>query len=366
MNIHSRRARVLAAVLMAWSACAAAQQSQAGPGAASAAPPITLQQTIALALERHPLLRAAGHEVAAGAADVEQAGRLPNPELAWLREGQQAGDRTTTVQINQPIELGGKRSARIALAEGGLDLANIELALRRQAIRADAIDAYFGVLAAEERRRLADLGAALAARSSSVASSRVAAGKVAPLEAARARLAQAEARAEGERAGADLASARAALAALIGADKATQALAPSGADALPEAEALDALLRRGAEAAEVRRAQARLALRRAQAGVERAARIPDLTLSVGSQRDDQVGRRQAVLGIAVPCRCSTATAAVSPPRANAHRRPRPSWRRHGWRPAARWLRRMRVTCRRAARRSCSNARSRPRRARSTN
>lgn len=310
MKIHPVRARVLAAALVAWSACAPAQPLQARPAAAGAPPSIapaqpdaaalTLAQALALALERHPLLRAARHEVAAGAAELAQAARLPNPELAWLREGEQAGARTTTVQLNQPIELGGKRAARVALAQGGLDLAETELALSRQSLRADTVDAYFAVLAAEERRRLAAAATGLAARSSGVAAGRVAAGKVSPIEAAKARLAQADARLEGERAGAELAAARAALAALVGEAAAARPLAPSGAAALPEAVPLEALARRAGAAAEVRRAERRLALRRAEAGVERAARIPDLTLSVGSQRDDQVGRRQAVVGIALP------------------------------------------------------------------
>jgi cobalt-zinc-cadmium efflux system outer membrane protein len=254
-----------------------------------------------MAIARHPLLRAAGHEVAAGEADVDQAGRLPNPELAWLREGEQAGARTTTVQLNQPIELGGKRGARVELAQGGLALARTELALRRQAIRADAIDAYHAVRAAQERAQLAAASVALAARGSSIARGRVAAGKVSPIEAAKARLAQAEAQAEDQRAAAELTIARTQLAALIGAAAAQRPLAAVDADALPDAEPLEALLRRGLDdAAEVRRAQGRLAVQRAQLGVERAARIPDLTLSVGSQRDDQAGRRQAVVGIAVP------------------------------------------------------------------
>jgi outer membrane protein, heavy metal efflux system len=319
MKIHSGRARVLAAALMAWCGGAAAQlhgpapsAMAAAPFAASSGPPaaaqdtLDLQAAIALALERHPLLRAASHEVAAGEADLDQAGRLPNPELAWLREGDQTGFRTTTVQLNQPIELGGKRGARVALAQEELGLARTELALRRQALptrplTTDAIDAYYAILAAQERSRLALATVELAARSTGVAGGRVAAGKVSPIEAARARLAQAEAKADGERAGAELAIARANLAALVGAAAAGRPLAAADAAALPEAEPLEALLRRGADdAAEVRRARGRAAVQQAQANVERAARIPDLTLSVGTQRDDQVGRRQAVVGLAVP------------------------------------------------------------------
>jgi cobalt-zinc-cadmium efflux system outer membrane protein len=48
--------------------------------------------------------------------------------------------------------------------------------------------------------------------------------------------------------------------------------------------------------------QARLDVRRftALADLEQAKRIPDLTLTVGGMRDQQLGRNQAVIGISVP------------------------------------------------------------------
>lgn len=298
MSTYHRRLSVLLVV----SALAFGGSSAAAPlhgAAAGTAQALDLQSAIRLALEQ-PRLRAAGHEAAASEAAIDQAGRYPNPTLEYLREGEQAGTRTTTIQINQPIELGGKRRARVALAEGEAALARSDLAALRQEVRAEVIAAFYGVLVARERQELASQLAALAERSVDVAARQVAAGKVPPIDATRARLAALEARTELNTAGAELVLARTRLGALVGRPGDSLELATQSDEALPRLAPLPVLLARAAEAAPVRRARAALAAQDAQAQVERAARVPDVTLSVGSQRADEVGRRQAVLGLSVP------------------------------------------------------------------
>jgi cobalt-zinc-cadmium efflux system outer membrane protein len=92
------------------------------PFAAQAAPistsmqPLTLDAAIALALRLNPTLRAAGQEVAAQQGALTQAGARPNPELELLREGTRGDSRTTTALLTIPVELGGKRAARIDAA----------------------------------------------------------------------------------------------------------------------------------------------------------------------------------------------------------------------------------------------------------
>jgi cobalt-zinc-cadmium efflux system outer membrane protein len=283
-----RPARMPAAFLFAF-LVAGGVAAQPAPTVAVAAP-LTLADAIRRALEQ-PAVRAAAHEVAAGDAGVSQAGNYPNPALSWLREGQQAGTRSSTVQISQPIELGGKRQARIALARSEADVARSELALRRRAIRADLIAAWYTVLVAQDSQALAQELAGLAQRSVDVAARRVAAGKVSPIDATRARLGALDAATEQTRTRGELEIARARLGALVG--------------AAPEAMALPALRARLANSGAVARARSQLAAQEAQAGVERAARVPDLTVTLGSQREDvpelgTAGRRQAVFGISVP------------------------------------------------------------------
>jgi cobalt-zinc-cadmium efflux system outer membrane protein len=293
MFIHPGRRFVPAVVLALTCGIAAAQ----GPATSI---PLDLPAAIALAVERHPALRAAAHEASASAAAIEQAGRLPNPELAYLREGHRAGARTTTVQVNQPLELGGKRKARVAIAQGAFDLAASDQALRRQALRADVIDAFYTTLIAQERVQLAQATVDLAGNSLKAADGRVAAGKVSPVEASKARVAQADARVEHDRAVADLAIARNALGGLVGEPLDARALAGGTVTTLPPVEPLPALVQRAAGALSVRRARQQVTYRQAQADAERAARVPDVTLTVGSQRDDQLAHRQAVVGLAIP------------------------------------------------------------------
>ena len=290
MTIQPKRLPMLAALfLYAWSGGAAAQALQAAS--------IDLPTAIRLALAQ-PAVRAAAHEVAASDAAAGQAGSYPNPTLEYLREGQQAGTRTTTIQINQPIELGGKRRARVALAEGSASLARSELAARRQEIRADVIAAFYGLQVARERQGVAQSLLDLVRRSVDVAARRVAAGKISPIDETRARLAAVDAASAVNGAKGELAIARARLGALIGQPGDAIALAPSSIEQLPDARPRAALLADDTTA--VRRARGQLAAQLAQADVERVAHIPDVTVSIGSQRDDEVGRRQAVVGLSVP------------------------------------------------------------------
>ena len=288
MNTSLRIAVCVAASALAWR-CGAA-----GPTTT----PIDLPTAIRLALDQ-PAARAAAHEVAASRALVEQADRLPNPELSWLREGQQAGTRTTTVQINQPVELGGKRRARVAVAQQAAGLAQVDWQARRQDIRADVIAAWHDVHIAAHRREVAQALTELARRTVDVAGKRVAAGKISPIDETRARLAAVDAATALAQAEAALTIARTRLGALVGQPADTLVLAADSAP-LPDVEPLAALLARAGESTAIRRARGQFASRQAQADAERAARVPDVTLSVGTQRDDQVGRRQAVVGLSVP------------------------------------------------------------------
>ena len=253
---------------------------------------IDLSTAIRLALDQ-PAARAAMHAAQASAALVDQADRLPNPELTYLREGHEAGTRTTTVQLNQPIELGHKRRARVARAQEEAGLARIEAEVRRQAIRADVIAAYHDVLIAGHRQALAQALTDLAARTVDVAGKRVAAGKISPIDETRARLAAVDATTAHTQAIAALTIARTKLGALIG--RSTVALVDDS-DRLPDA----ASVATADASVAVRRARGQLAARQAQADVERAARMPDVTVSIGTKRDDQIGRRQAVVGLSLP------------------------------------------------------------------
>ncbi|MDR1462171.1 MAG: TolC family protein, partial [Azoarcus sp.] len=140
-----------------------------------------LAAAIELALSANPELSAAARELQASEGALLQAGLRPNPEISVLVEDtQHKSTRTTTVQIDQPVELGGKRAARIELAKRGREAAAAGLDAKRLEIRANVTGAFFDVLAAQQRVRQAEDLAALAQKATQAASRRVTAGKISP------------------------------------------------------------------------------------------------------------------------------------------------------------------------------------------
>ena len=129
-GIHNRRASAVAAglVFALTAGTASAQALPTVPGHArsanggeqiEAATPLSLQEAIALALEGNLDLTVAQREIEAVEGQVIQGRVRPNPELAYSLEDQRTPTRTQSVQINLPIELGGKRKG-VAHRSGNL------------------------------------------------------------------------------------------------------------------------------------------------------------------------------------------------------------------------------------------------------
>ena len=195
---------------------APAEPARLPPATAEPAAPLTLQQALALALSANADLAVAAREIEATQAAVLQSKTRPNPELSALIEDTRAATRTTTLLLSQPIEMGGKRAARIGAAERGRDVATADLRARRAELRATVVVAFRDVLAAQERVKLASDSAELARRASDAAAKRVQAGKVAPVEETKARVAEAGARLDAAQAQSQLRVARQGLSATWG------------------------------------------------------------------------------------------------------------------------------------------------------
>jgi cobalt-zinc-cadmium efflux system outer membrane protein len=273
------------------------------PGASKVEPaaPLNLASAIELALSANAELAAAARELQAVEGTVIQAGIRPNPEISTLVEDtQKRATRTTTLQINQPIELGGKRAARIESAERGRDVAAADLAAKRLEIRAATVAAFFDVLVAQERIRLAEALLELAQRATLTASRRVMAGKVSPVEETKARVAEASVRVEFNLAKGELAAARKRLAATWGNPVPRFERADGRTEVLPPLPSSEELVARLAAAPALARARLEADRRSALAEVERTRRIPNVTVSVGAQRVEELGRDQAIVGLSVP------------------------------------------------------------------
>jgi len=296
--------------LRGW-ACAIALAIPAACALAADPAPLTLEQAIARAFAANPSLRAVSHGVAIADAEREQAGAAPNPELSYLREGSD----TRTVQLSQTVELGGKRGARIGMADRQRQLASDALAVQRAALRSDVTGAYLEALVAAQRVELAQAELDLAAQATSAATRRVTAGKISPIEQTRSSVAEAGARLELTQARATLSLARRKLGALLGNPnhglEPNPGVRPGGSDpvfglsqpALVEAPLppLQELLAKLDDSPALRHAQSNVGHAEAQVKLERAKRVPDITFTLGSKREAaDPSRSMTVAGVAIP------------------------------------------------------------------
>jgi cobalt-zinc-cadmium efflux system outer membrane protein len=261
---------------------------------------LTLQQALELAATRSFAVSAAQRELEASDGALRQAGSYRNPELSATVEDTRRATRTTTATMDFPLELGGKRGARVSAAQRSRDLAQVELNNARAQLRASVTAAYFAVLVTQERAQLASNSAELAASAAAAVSKRVSAGKVSPVDATRAQVDHANAQLEATEAQAELVTARHTLASLWGDAEPQFDVVAGDTAALPERAPLAELARQLDAAPLLLAARAEVERRKALIDVEQSKASPDLTLSVGAKRDNELGRTQAIVGISVP------------------------------------------------------------------
>ena len=262
---------------------------------------LTLERAQALAASRSFAVSAAQRDVDASDGAARQAGAHRNPELNASVEDTRRATRTTTATVDFPIELGGKRAARVGAAERARELAQAELGIAKAQLRADVVRAFFSVLVAQERVALTAHSADLAARGTDAVGKRVAAGKVSPVDELRARVDQANAQLEAAEAGAELQGARQTLAALWGEPELPFSQVQGDIEDAARPPLPTADLARELDASpDLLASRLEIDRRRALVDVERSKGIPDLTVSVGAKRDNELGRTQAIVGLSVP------------------------------------------------------------------
>ncbi|CAM4258454.1 TolC family protein [Bordetella muralis] len=261
---------------------------------------LTLEQALSMALERNPMLAASKYEASAGDGLVTQAGLMPNPSLDIGVDDTQEATRTTTALLNMPIELGGKRAARVTAAELSRDIAKQDVNSARATLRASVIAAFFDLAVAQESVRVADDNVEIAASALRLAERRVAAGKAPPLESSKAGVAMANARIEARAAKENLLNARRNLAVLWGENDPKFDSVEADIDLLPARGTLDALRAELAGSPILQSGRMAVDLGQALIEVEKSKRYPDITVSVGVARDNEVGRNKPQIGISIP------------------------------------------------------------------
>ena len=245
--------------------------------------PLTLDEAMAIALPVSPALAAArlGREEAQARRDVARL--RPNPELNVERTNDLPHDAAS---LSVPIERGGKRARRVALAEAQASRGEAEIARLVAETRNQVRRAYFALAAAQ--RRLAESAELqrLAENAADAARARFEAGDVPRLDVLQAELSAVQAASEADKARGLLAGARSDLNALLGRSLNSPVTASTGLDA-GVAPPVDAAVRLAlASSTELSVLDLGVAEQQAQVELARAEAVRDLTADAGVLHDN--------------------------------------------------------------------------------
>lgn len=261
---------------------------------------LTLDEAIRLALEHSPTVAAARREIEATEGQILQGSLRPNPDIAYAAEDMRHASRSSTAQLDIPIETAGKREARIEAAQRGRIVAVSDLGSAQLRLRTAVTAAFFDVLAAQELTALAKQTVLLAQRATDIASKRVTAGKVSPVEETRARVAEAGVRVSLLQAESQLRNARHRLSGLWGNPEPRFTEVSGELDRLMASPDLDVVQRRLAASPLLERAQRELERRRSLVSLEQRRAVPDVSFSVGMKRQETLSGDQVLVGVKVP------------------------------------------------------------------
>ena len=299
----------IAAAILAAASCTSLVQAQTAPSASvaeAAGAALTLSAALLEAERNAPARDVANAGLRAAAAARTVAGLRPNPAITidvenFAGSGAYGGTEAieTTTALELPLELGGKRSARVAVAEAQLARAGVTAAATRADLRQVVIDAYLAAVAGEARLANARRELEVAESGLAAADARVKAGRASPLERQRAEVTHVIAKNEVAQAERRLTAARANLGARIG-QPVIGALDRAWFERIdgygPPAD------RAAAGTLALAAAEAELATADAQVRLARANRVPDLRVSAGARRIAESDDTAAVVGLSIPLR----------------------------------------------------------------
>lgn len=261
----------------------------------------TFQQLLQQSLSNAPALLEQAAHVRAASGDAQQARAWLNPSISAVSEnigGNQSGginQRQDTYTVTQPIDLGGKRIARIEAGERVLAAVQARSQQAQITFSAKLAVAYATAEAMQLRKDIAGEELMRAKDDLLVAEALVKAGREAELRVVQAQSSVASAQATEQAAIADAIEAMERLSALVGAKESYTSIAHPfliGASGYrPE------LMATSADAPAVITAVAEREAWSAQAGLEEKRWFPDIGLSVGLRKFSGTGDNTMLIGI---------------------------------------------------------------------
>ncbi len=144
---------------------------------------MTADQAVRIALENNDELAAERKVVDSAKGLLKQAGLRANPSVEFNRREQIGGpDNNTIIGAGLPLELGGRRSARVRVAEAELALRENQVANRERLLAAEVRMKFGEALAQAFRLKVIDDLLASATAEFLLVQARVTEGKIAPLD----------------------------------------------------------------------------------------------------------------------------------------------------------------------------------------
>lgn len=266
--------------------------------------PLTLDEALRRTADADPRLRSAEAGVDAAEAGVQQAGVRRNPVLDLELENFGGSDTLrgldgseSTFRLSQQVERGGRRNARVALADRELDAAGREALVRRLDVFEEAQRAYYDAVAADALVEIAAERLKTAEELLRSVDRRVAAARDPLMAGARAAAGTGEARIAHERALRDAAIARATLASFWSGDE-TFALSEASLEIPDDPGHSHELPADGGP--DVSRVEAAKARAVAAVRLERSRGFADPVVSVGVRRLEQTDETGLVAGLSIP------------------------------------------------------------------
>lgn len=269
---------------------------------------LTLDQALALALARNKELISCSLEVRSQEAETLQVGLSPNPDLSVEVEdfggsAERRGFKTaaTTFGISQLIETGGKRTRRVKEASLRTDLSGWDFESKRLDLITETTRCFIAVLAAQEKLTVAEEGVRLAQQAYETIGEQVEKGDLPPSEKYNVEIDSSMAELEKEKAIRNLKVARKRLATMWNdANPSFDKVEEGRLDRIqspPTQEELKPFIEQNPDLA---RWKTEIAQRKAELSLERANRVPDLTLGGGIRRYNDTDDGVMVLSVSVP------------------------------------------------------------------
>ena len=266
---------------------------------------LTLEQAIAVALEKSPVLAASSSRASASDAARSQAGALPNPELSLEAEniyGDYDGfeNAEVTYGISQLVELPGKRGSRIKIADAEKEKSHFA----RDAAQLDLIYgvtvAYADLAAVQQDVYILGEEHNLASEVLESVAAKVEAGREPPIQKNKAEIERTASQIALERARRTLSAKKQALSALMGGGTRDFVVTIGSLPITGEPEPLETYLARLPQTPDVKSLEAEVTKAKSSLSLEKANAIPDPTFDIGLRDFREDDSQALVAGFSIP------------------------------------------------------------------